>query len=103
MDHDDEHPRSPIRWRPTLGLKGLLFGLLAGLGLTVLMQQLGWLRFELSTLALWAIAGVVAGGLVASLGYAVAVARRRRRRSRAQQAADEDARDQPPAGQGGKR
>lgn len=70
----DDAIQHPARWRPTLGLKGFLFGLVIGLGLAVLTQQLGWVPFETTTLILWLVAGVLLGGALASGGYVIGVA-----------------------------
>lgn len=84
-----------IAWRPTLNLKSLLFGLIIGLGLAVLTQQLGWLPFETRTLILLLIVGVLLGGGLASIGYAVGVARVDRALDRAEDDPVEGASEAP--------
>lgn len=74
---DDEI--EPVSWHPKLGLKALLFGLLTGLGLAGLTQQLGWIPFTTTTLVLWLIGGVVLGIGLSSIGYALGVTRVNRR------------------------
>lgn len=85
----DPDSHDPIAWRPSLGIKSLLFGLLTGVGLAVLSQQLGWIPFETTTLILWLVAGIFLGAVLASAGYAIGVARVNRALERAE---DEDRR-----------
>lgn len=81
MDDDLE----PVQWHPKLGLKGLLFGLVTGLGLAGLTQQLGWIPFGTTIFILWLIGGVVLGIAFSSIGYALGVARVNRRIEREQE------------------
>lgn len=80
----DPDSHDPIAWRPSLGIKSLLFGLLTGVGLAVLSQQLGWIPFATTTLILWLVAGVLLGAVLASVGYAIGVARVNRALERAE-------------------